>query len=59
MKKEVLYRQLIHRYLEGTASPEEVEVFFHLLNKGELNALLEDAPGNLPKDAPVRRMAAW
>ena len=53
MKSAILYRQLIDRYLEGTASPEEVEVFFHLLNKGELDDLLEDAP------APVRRIAAW
>ena len=51
MKKEDLHRQLIDRYLEGTASPEEVEVFFHLLNQGELDKLLEDVP--------VRRMAAW
>jgi ferric-dicitrate binding protein FerR (iron transport regulator) len=51
MKKEDLHRQLIDRYLEGTASPEEVEVFFHLLNEGELDDLLEDAP--------VRRIAAW
>ena len=59
MKKEGLYRQLIDRYLDGTASPGEVEVFFHLLNKGELDVLLEDAPDNLPKGAPVRRMTAW
>ena len=51
MKKEDLHRQLIDRYLDGTASPEEVEVFFHLLNKGELDNLLEDTP--------VRRIAAW
>ncbi|HXO76568.1 MAG TPA: FecR domain-containing protein [Puia sp.] len=61
MKKEVLYRQLIDRYLEGNASPEEVEVFFHLLNKGELDRLLKDAAVNgvSLEPAPVRRMVAW
>jgi transmembrane sensor len=54
MKKEELYKQLIDRYLEGTASLEEVEVFFHLLNKGELDGLL--APGQV---APVRRFGSW
>ena len=61
MKKEDLYRQLIDRYLDGTASPEEVEVFFHLLNKGELDDLLEDVPakGASLEPARVRRMAVW
>ena len=61
MKSAILYKQLIDRYLDGTASPEEVEVFFHLLNKGELDDLLEDAPvdGVSLEPAPVRRMAAW
>src|ERR1700748_3151276 len=61
MKKEILYRQLIDRYLEGSASPEEVEVFFHLLNKGELDRLLEDGPVSRgsQEPAPVRRMIAW
>jgi len=71
MKKEELHRQLIDRYLDGTASPEEVEVFFHLLNRGELDDQLEDAPMEevppepapmeavSPEPAPVRRIAAW
>jgi transmembrane sensor len=69
MKKTDLHRQLVQRYLEGTASPEEVEVFFHLLNKGELDELLEDGSlsnddragqgQEVPQSTPVRRMAAW
>lgn len=61
MKKDVLYRQLIDRYLDGTASPEEVEVFFHLLNKGELDSLLDDAPmeGGFREPAPERRIGTW
>jgi transmembrane sensor len=63
MKKDVLYRQLIDRYLEGKASPEEVEVFFHLLNKGELDQLLEEATTQqdmpVPQSSPVRRLVAW
>ncbi|HEY4288081.1 MAG TPA: FecR domain-containing protein [Puia sp.] len=61
MQKEVLYKQLIDRYLDGSASPEEVEVFFHLLNKGELDHLLEEAPDSMPvpQGASLRRMAVW
>ena len=54
MKKSALYQQLVQRYLDGTASTDEVEAFFHLLNKGKLEAYLSpDAP------APVRRLGSW
>jgi len=50
MKKENLHRQLVQRYLDGTASVGEVEAFFHLLNEGQLDQdLLEENP-------PVRRL---
>ena len=52
MKHTALYRPLVDRYLDGSASPEEVEVFFHLLNEGELEPYLSE-------EAPVRKMAAW
>lgn len=43
MKKEELYKQLTERYISGQASAAEVEVFFHLLNEGELDEYLDRA----------------
>jgi len=36
MKRKELYRQLVERYLNRTASMDELQVFFHLLEKGKL-----------------------
>lgn len=40
MRKKELYRTLVDRYLNRTASPEELQVFFHLLEKGKLKKQL-------------------
>jgi ferric-dicitrate binding protein FerR (iron transport regulator) len=45
MRKKQLYQQLVHRYISGEASTDEVEVFFHLLNKGKLDGYLREATG--------------
>lgn len=52
MKEEALYKQLVDRYLDGTASLEEVEVFFHLLNEGKLDRYLV-------VEAPVHKLTPW
>ncbi|MBS1662549.1 MAG: FecR domain-containing protein [Bacteroidetes bacterium] len=52
MKEEALYKQLVDRYLDGTASLEEVEVFFQLLNEGKLDRYLEP-------ETPVRKLTPW
>ena len=43
MRKKLLYRQLVQRYLDRTASQEELQVFFHLLEKGKLKKELQEA----------------
>lgn len=52
MKQEDLYKQLVDRYLDGTASVAEVEVFFHLLNEGKLDGLLGET--GVAEGAPLR-----
>jgi transmembrane sensor len=42
MKKE-FYRKLVERYLEGTSTEEEDELFFHLVRKGKLTRFLKEA----------------
>jgi len=37
------YRQLVKRYLEGTSTDEELEVFAHLLKEGKLDTILAEA----------------
>ena len=48
MRKKELYRTLVHRYLNRTASPEELQVFFHLLEKGKLQRQLLEATEDTP-----------
>ncbi|HEY4148650.1 MAG TPA: FecR family protein [Chitinophagaceae bacterium] len=56
MRKKDAYKQLVDRYIAGTANPEELQVFFHLLNKGKLERYLQDAtPGS---EAIVQRPPA-
>ncbi|HEY4150568.1 MAG TPA: hypothetical protein VGM41_16625, partial [Chitinophagaceae bacterium] len=56
MRKKDAYKQLVDRYIAGTASPEELQVFFHLLNKGKLEKYLQDAtPGG---EAVIQRRPA-
>ncbi len=38
------YRQLVERYITNTASEEELQLFFHLLKEGKLDAYLENSP---------------
>jgi transmembrane sensor len=40
MTKKKLYKQLVDRYLNGTASTDELLVFRHLLNQGKLDKIL-------------------
>lgn len=42
MDNQPFYRQLVQRYLEGTATQEELHVFFSLLEKGVLDVFLEE-----------------
>jgi hypothetical protein len=55
MTKRAAYQQLVDRYLAGTASPEELQVFFHLLNKGKLDKYLhrDSADASIQKHPPV------
>lgn len=57
MKKKELYRQLVTRYFSGSASVEEVEVFFRLLDQGELDEFLP-TEGQRPKTVNIRWYAA-
>lgn len=43
MKKKDLYRQLVERYMNRTASIDELQTFFHLLEQGKLKKLLLEA----------------
>lgn len=54
MKQAVFYKQLVDRYLDGSASLEEVEVFFQLLNEGKLDQWLEGG-----ETTPVRTLFPW
>ena len=42
MHEHEFYRQLIQRYLNNTATDQELEVFFALLEQGRLDPVLED-----------------
>ncbi len=65
MKKTEFYRQLLSRYRDNQATAKEMEVFFHLLETGELDrpflkALKEEADNiQLGFTLPVRRFPAW
>jgi len=48
MRKKELYRILVHRYVSRTASPEELQVFFHLLEIGKLQRQLLEATQDTP-----------
>ena len=37
------YKELVKRYLEKKSTDEELEVFFHLAEKGELDEYLSDS----------------
>lgn len=54
MRKKELYRTLVHRYVSRTASPEELQVFFHLLEKGKLQRQLLEATQDTPAAATGR-----
>lgn len=54
MRKKLLYRQLVQRYLDRTASTEELQVFFHLLEKGKLKKELLEATQDVPEPASGR-----
>jgi len=41
MDKEEFYRQLVHRYITNQATEEELEIFFHLVENGEIDPVLE------------------
>lgn len=43
MEQDELYRRLVQRYKDNTASQEEVELFFHLLQQNKLDAYLDDS----------------
>jgi transmembrane sensor len=43
MQDPQLYKKLVQRYLNNTATAEELELFFHLLQQGALDGLLEEA----------------
>jgi hypothetical protein len=44
MEEQEQYRRLVERYINNTASREELEVFFNLLEKGVLDAYLQKIP---------------
>lgn len=41
MEKQDFYKQLIHRYVTGQATEEELEAFFHLMGSGEMDEVLQ------------------
>lgn len=43
MNNHRFYKTLVQRYLDNTASKEELEVFFHLLQEGKLDSYLREA----------------
>lgn len=46
MQDPQLYKKLVQRYLDNTATAEELELFFRLLQQGQLDGLLEEAALN-------------
>lgn len=68
MQEHEFYRQLIRRYLDGTASDQELEVFFSLLEQGRLDPILEEQGSCVyhqlmetirPEVGKPRRMVRW
>lgn len=49
------YRTLVRRYLDNTATAEELELFFELLAQEKLDNILAEE-SRVPAKAPVRRM---
>src|SRR5271170_5116612 len=43
MEDRAFYQKVVERYLDGTATKEELEVFVHLMNRGELDEYLRMA----------------
>ncbi|WP_343704114.1 FecR domain-containing protein [Chitinophaga sp.] len=65
MENKAFYQRLVRRYMENKASDEELEVFFHLLERGLLDEPItaymnaragEEQPGG-ESEAPVRRIS--
>ena len=54
MRKKDLYRQLVERYLDRTASTEELQVFFYLLEQGKLKKQLLAATQDEQERSAVR-----
>ena len=52
MEYNRLYKRLVQRYLDNTATEEELQTFFHLLEKGELDAYLEQLSFADKQDTP-------
>lgn len=68
MQEHEFHRQLIQRYLNGTATDRELEVFFSLLEKGRINPTLEEQisveynqvmQADQLEDSKPRRMVRW
>jgi ferric-dicitrate binding protein FerR (iron transport regulator) len=58
MDERRLYGQLVQRYLANTATKEELDLFFHLLEQGKLDAYLQEALLETNGDVPVFPIAA-
>lgn len=59
MRKQVLYRRLVDRYLDRTATVEELQTFFLLLEQGKLQRQLLEATQDVQERSSVklRRMS--
>jgi len=57
MEDRQLYQQLVQRYLTNKATKEELDLFFHLLEQGKLDAYLQEAPLVENDVAPVLPIA--
>lgn len=53
MENSQLYQTLVKRYLDNTASQEELDLFFHLLQEGKLDTYLEEMSHAAQSSAPV------
>ncbi|MFD2962317.1 MULTISPECIES: FecR family protein [Olivibacter] len=42
MNKDAFYKELIHRYRAGSATEEELEAFYHLVQSGEIDHYLSE-----------------
>ena len=53
MEDRQLYQQLVQRYLENKATNEELDLFFHLLEQGKLDAYLNEVSLETKNEVPV------